>query len=133
MDDPDATHSKSVENYFGNLDRYISTSGPQGFEKVTDDLVLKYGKDFVTNDNNYEWRSKENRQSAAYLKEMQDWFDERQDALRKKGCSNAEIAAITTMNRILRVVNQCRSNHGDHFPQKKSFETLLIQLKMRKR
>jgi len=35
MDDPDATHSKSVENYFGNLDRYISKTGPQGFDKVS--------------------------------------------------------------------------------------------------
>lgn len=35
MDDSDATHSKPVENYFGNLDRLISKSGPQGFDKVS--------------------------------------------------------------------------------------------------
>ena len=47
MDDPDATHSKPVENFFGNLDRYISKTGPEGFDKVTDDLVIKYGRDLI--------------------------------------------------------------------------------------
>ena len=32
MDDPDATHSKPVENSFGNLDRLICKSGPQRFD-----------------------------------------------------------------------------------------------------
>lgn len=46
------------------------------------------------------------------MDEMQDWFDERQDALRSKGCSNADITTITTMNKIQRVVSQCKASHG---------------------
>jgi len=56
---------------------------------------------------------------------MQDWFDERQDALRTKGCSNADIAVITTMNRIQRVVNQCRVNHGGPISSKEELQTLV--------
>ena len=80
LDDPDATHAKPVENYFGNLDRYIAKTGPQGFDKVTDDLVLKYGKDLIT-DCQYEWRSRESKQSVQQLKELQNWFDEKQQML----------------------------------------------------
>ena len=103
MDDPDATHSKPVENYFGNLDRYVSKTGPQGFDKVTDDLVLKYEKDLITG-SEYEWRSRENKESAKQLKETQSIFDKKQDKLRVSGCSDSDIAAITTMNKIQRVV-----------------------------
>ena len=42
MDDPDATHSKPIENYFGNFDRELQKTG--GFRKVTDDRIIKYSK-----------------------------------------------------------------------------------------
>ena len=42
---------------------------------------------------------------------MQYWFDERQDVLRRSGCFDSDIAAITTMNKIQRVVSQCRNHH----------------------
>ena len=41
LDDPDANHSKPIENYFGNVDREIKKSGPQGIDKCTSDLVIK--------------------------------------------------------------------------------------------
>ena len=53
LDDPDATHSKPIENYFGNLDRELKKSGPQGFDKSTSDLVIKYSKDLI--DGDHEW------------------------------------------------------------------------------
>ena len=31
LDDPDATNSKPIEKLFGNLDREIRKTGPQGF------------------------------------------------------------------------------------------------------
>ena len=128
MDDPDATHSKPVENYFGNLDRYVSKTGPQGFDKVTDDLVLKYGKDLIT-ESEYEWRSKENRESAKRLKVMQSIFNEGQDKLRVSGCSNSDIAAITTMNKIQRVVMQCKKNHGGPIVSKEELDEIIASTK----
>ena len=41
LDDPDATHSKPIENYFGNLDRELKKSGPEEYDKSTSDLVIK--------------------------------------------------------------------------------------------
>ena len=34
LDDPDATNTKSIENYFGNLDREIRKAVAQGFGKL---------------------------------------------------------------------------------------------------
>ena len=42
---------------------------------------------------------------------MQCWFDERQDVVRRSGCSDSDIATITTMNKIQPVVSQCLNNH----------------------
>ena len=50
MDDPDATHSKPVENYFGNLDRYLAKTGSQGFDKVIFIHVYPMRKCFVNSD-----------------------------------------------------------------------------------
>ena len=47
LGDPDATHSKHIENYFGKLGRGLKKSGPQGYDKSTSDLVIKYSKDLV--------------------------------------------------------------------------------------
>eukprot|EP00111_Clytia_hemisphaerica_P016701 TCONS_00049517-protein len=44
LDDPDATNTKSIENYFGNLDREIKKAGSQGFNKCCDDLTIKICK-----------------------------------------------------------------------------------------
>ena len=41
LDDPDVTHSIPIENYFGNLDRELKKSGPLGYDKSTNDLVMK--------------------------------------------------------------------------------------------
>ena len=50
LDDSDATHSKPIENYFGNLDRELKQSVPQGFDKATSDLIIKYRKDLIDGD-----------------------------------------------------------------------------------
>ena len=60
LDDPAATNTKKIDNYLGNLDRYLSSTGPHGFDKITDDLFLKYGKDLIL-DNDRELPSQENR------------------------------------------------------------------------
>ena len=60
LDDPDASHTKSIENYFGNLDRELKKSGAQGFNKSCDDLVIKYSKDFI--DGRHQWITDEKLQ-----------------------------------------------------------------------
>ena len=47
LDDPDATHSKPIENYFGNLDRESKKSSTQSYDKSTSNLVIKYSKDRI--------------------------------------------------------------------------------------
>ena len=64
LDDPDATNSKPIENLFGNLDREIRKTGPQGFKKVSDDLLIKYARDAIAE--NYEWRKNANRNEQRF-------------------------------------------------------------------
>lgn len=77
------------------------------------------------NDSTHEWRSQENRESSKCLEEMQHWFDERQDALRNKGCSNADITTITSMNKIQRVVSQCKENHGGPLTKVEELDSII--------
>ena len=91
LDDPDAVHSKPVENFLGNLDRHVAKTGPQGFDKVTDDLLLKYGKKLIKK-KSFEWRSNENKQAAENLKVIQSLFDTKQQTLRTAGVSDSDIA-----------------------------------------
>jgi hypothetical protein len=128
MDDPDATHAKPVENFFGNLDRYVSKTGPQGFDKMTDDLVVKYGRDLIEN-NEYEWRSKENKQATENLKKLQNVFDSKQNALRSSGVSDSDIAAITTSNKIQRVVKQCKVHHNGPFVSNEELDEAVSTVK----
>ena len=53
LDDPDATHLKPIESYFGDLDRELKKSSPQGYDKSTSDLVFKYSKELI--DGKHEW------------------------------------------------------------------------------
>ena len=59
LDDPDATHTKSIDKLFRNMDRELRKTGPQGFMKVSDDLIIKYSSDLIGSD--YQWRTKANR------------------------------------------------------------------------
>ena len=77
LDVPDATNTKSIGNYFGNLDREIRKTSAQGFGKCRDDLVTKYSIDFV--DGQHKWQTKANRKIAADLKLKQEVFDKNQN------------------------------------------------------
>ena len=72
LDDPDATHSKPIENYFGNLDRELKKSDPQGYDKSRSDLVIKYSKDLI--DCKHEWCTRANRNAANNLEIKQKKF-----------------------------------------------------------
>ena len=82
LDFPDATNAKSIENYFGNLDREIRKTGAQGFGKCSDDLAIKYSRDLV--DGQHKWQTKANRKIAADLKLKQEVFDKNRKSLMAK-------------------------------------------------
>ena len=128
LDDPDAVHSKPVENFLGNLDRHVAKTGPQGFDKVTDDLLLKYGKDLIKK-NSFEWRSNENKQAAENLKVIQSLFDTKQQTLRTAGVSDSDIAIITTSNKIQRVVRQCKEDQNGPVVTTKELDELFESIK----
>ena len=44
IDDPDCTNTKLITNLFSNLGKELEKVGIQGFDKVSDDLVMKYGE-----------------------------------------------------------------------------------------
>ena len=79
LDDPYPTNTKSIENYFGNLDWEIRKTGAQGFGKCGDDLVIKYSRDLV--DRQHKWRTTINRKTTADLKLKQEVFDKNQKSL----------------------------------------------------
>ena len=56
LDDSDATHTKPIENYYGNFDREIEKTGAQAFGKVSDDLLIKYSRDLI---GGFKWRTKD--------------------------------------------------------------------------
>ena len=65
LDDPDVTHSKPIENYFGNLDLELKKSGPQVYDEPRSDLVIKYSKNLI--DGKHEWCTRANRNAAKNL------------------------------------------------------------------
>ena len=54
----------------------MKKSGVQGFDKSSDDLVMKYSRDLV--DGTHSWRTKANRRRTVELNEKQDQFDSAQ-------------------------------------------------------
>ena len=69
VDDPDATHTKPIENLFWNFQRKLKKTALQGFGKVSGDLVIKSSSDLI--DSGCKWRTKGNRQKARELKEKE--------------------------------------------------------------
>ena len=111
LDDSDAAHTKSIENYFGNADRGISKTGSQGFDKVADDLVIKYSRDFITA-GEHQWRTKAIRKIAAKLEVKQDNFNKKQKALVAIGVDEEDAVKLVAGNKIMRCVAQCKKSHG---------------------
>ena len=52
----------------------MAKTDPQDFDKITNDLLLEYGRD-LKRYNVIEWRSNENMQAAEGLKVIQNLFD----------------------------------------------------------
>ena len=83
LKDPDANHTKSIENFFGNLDREVCKAGSQVFDKAASDLVIKYSKDLIAT--GHVWHKKENRMAAKEISIKQTNFDHQQKDFAFKG------------------------------------------------
>ena len=56
---------------------------------------------------------------------MQSDFNKKQEMLKCHGIEDADIAALTTENRIQRVVSQCKKNHNGTITDKKELDELV--------
>ena len=127
LNDPDANHTKSIENLFGNLDREIRKSGPKGFEKVASDLVIKYSKDLIGTE--HLWHKKENRRVAQEINIKQTKFDKQQKYLASKGLDIQDASNLCTANKVLKCIADCQKSHNGPLMDIESLETLLSKFK----
>ena len=77
VNDPAAIQSKAIEICFGNMDREIKKSGPQGFDKCTSDLIIKYSKDLILVGDEEKWRTTANRAASKSLSITKKEFDKK--------------------------------------------------------
>ena len=110
LDDPDATHTKPIENLFGNLDRELKKTGPQGFGEASDNLIIKYSSDLI--DSRCKWRTKANRQKARELKEKEQSFTKAQQTLIDVDVNEEDSIKLTQSNKILNCISACRKAHN---------------------
>ena len=122
LDNPDATHSKPIENYLGNLDQELKKFGPQGYDKSTSDLVIKYSKDLI--DGKHEWCTRANRNAAKNLEIKQKKFEEKQRELIKAGVGNRDATNICSDNKLIKCVADCKKSHNGPIIDVNGLETL---------
>ena len=121
------THTKAVENFFGEEDMILSRFGNQAFEKSSDDQVIKYSKDLL--DSSYSWSTQKMRKTTREVDKVQKEFSENQKALIASGVTPPEAIQITAQNRIQRVVEQCRRSHGGPISEERELEDILENIK----
>ena len=126
LDDPDATHSKPIENYFGNLDREFKKSGPQGYDKSTSDIVIKYSKDLI--DGKHERCTRANRNTAKNLEIKQKKSEEKQRELIKAGVDYLDATNICSDNKLIKCVADCKKSHNRPITDVDDLETLTKDL-----
>ena len=117
------THTKPVENLFGNVDMILSRFGPQALSKSSDDIVIKYSSDLL--DNTFDWASRRMRKIASKVEKAQDEFTVDQKALIAKGVVPADAIKMTADNRIIRLVEACRKSHGGPISNLAELDNLL--------
>ena len=92
------------------METWIKKSGPQGFNKVSNDLVIKYSKDLIGE--NFEWHKKANREASKRLSRKQVNFDANQRQLMKLGVDEDDAVRLSTGNKILKCLSSCKSHGG---------------------
>ena len=121
------THTKAVENFFGEEDMILSRFGNQAFEKSSDDQIIKYSKDML--DSSFSWSTQRMRKKTKEIDKVQREFTENQKALIASGVTPPEAIQITAQNRIQRVVEQCRRSHGGPISEEKELDNILEDIK----
>ena len=107
LDDPDATNTKSIENYFGKLDREITEASSQEFNKFYDDRIIKYGKVI---DGLHGRTIKANRELSRKLEAKQRKFDQNQKELIISNIDEEDAAKLATSNKVIRCVSADYNN-----------------------
>ena len=110
LNDGDISTTKPIEQYFGNLDRKLKKIGSKGFQKFTDDLVIKESWDLVT-PQKYEWRTKANRIKAKELNMLRETFSDGQKELMKMNVERGDAVLLTNRNKILHCISLCKNRH----------------------
>lgn len=94
LDDGSVTTTKSIENFFENLDRELKKIGHVGFSKATNDLVIKYSKDLIES-SDFKWRNKASKQKAAELNYIERKFNEAQKRLLERNVDDNDALVLT--------------------------------------
>ena len=121
------THTKAVENIFGEEDMILNRFGNQAFEKSSDDLVIKYSKDML--DNSFSWSTQKMRRLTKEIDKAQKEFSDNQKALIASGVTPPEAIQMTAQNRIHRVVEQCRKSHGGPITDENEVDAIVEKMK----
>ena len=127
LDGPDATNTKSIENYFHNLDQEIRTTDAQGFWKCGDNLVIKYSRDLV--DEQHKWQTKTNRNTIADFKLKREVFDKNQKSLLAEDIDEEDAAKLATSNSVVNCVSTCKKSHGGPFTAVEELNSLIEKWK----
>lgn len=104
------THTKQIENLYGTEDMLLTRFGVQSFCKSQDDLIIKYSADLL--DKSHSWHTKKVREKVKELDKSQKEFTQAQRDLLDAGVTPVEAIQMTTMNKVQRVVEQCRKSHN---------------------
>ena len=110
LDDGSLTNTKSIENFFGNLDRELKKIGQNGFSKANNDLIIKYFKDLIESQK-YSWRKKANKSKARELDYVEKEFTESQNRLIENNINENDAVSLTQKNRILKCITLCKKKH----------------------
>ncbi len=102
--------TQTVENYFGNLDHKLKSSGARGFKKSVDDLVIKYSEDLLKS-GEFKWREKHVKQIAKDLKQADIEFSQTQKDLMIT-VSEQEAQQLTAENQLIKVVSKAKESHN---------------------
>ena len=69
------SHTKPIENYYVNFDRELKKAGAPGFNKTSDNIIIKYSKNHIGK--KHQWRTKGNRKTVQKLEVQEREFNEK--------------------------------------------------------
>ena len=104
------THTKDIENLFGQQDAVLTRFGAQAFDKSSDDMVLKNSYDLLPLPEI--WCTKKTRRVAKQMKIEQNKFDTKQRALIEAGVTLTDADVLSKETQLQKFVQQCRSSHN---------------------